>query len=61
MIFDQADQKMIYENRDPSLELPNFDRLRQQSIAATNAWSPGIPTFIAIPSLMLGELVEVSA
>ena len=59
MIFDQADQKMIYENRDPSLELPNFDRLRQQSIAATNAWSPGIPTFIAIPSLMLGELVEV--
>jgi hypothetical protein len=60
MIFDQADQGLIYERRHASLELPNFDNLKQKSFFATNAFSPGSPTFVAIPALFTGDVHNVT-
>ena len=41
IIFDEADYRMIFEQRPASLEMPEFDRLREESLSANNAISPG--------------------
>lgn len=55
IIFDESDQRVMFERRDPGCRLPAFDRLREESIFATNAISPADSTFVSMLSLLTGQ------
>ncbi len=57
LIFDEMDQRLIFEDRAPSLQLPEMDRLRSVSVYASRAYPPAASTLSSIPSLILGKRV----
>jgi hypothetical protein len=57
ILFDELAYKPTFEARDPSLELPNLDRLRSESTIYTNMTPIAYRTTRAVPSLMLGRIV----
>jgi Sulfatase len=57
ILFDELAYKYTFESRDPSLSLPNFDRLRSESTLFTNVTPIAYRTTRAVPSLMLGQIV----
>jgi hypothetical protein len=59
ILFDELAYKYTFEDRDPSLHLPNFDRLRRESTLYTDITPIGDRTAYVVPSLMLGR--EVTA
>lgn len=58
MIFDEMDQRIAFADRPAGLELPNLDRLREESIYSTNAYPPSTHTLMSIPALISGRLVS---
>jgi hypothetical protein len=60
IIFDELAYKPVFEARDPSLNLPNFDRLRAQSTVYSNVTPIGYHTRLVVPSLLLGRVVTSS-
>ncbi len=52
MIFDELDQTLLFENRPASVALPEFDRLRRESIYADHAIPAANNTREAIPKLL---------
>jgi hypothetical protein len=60
IVFDELAYKPVFEVRDPSLDLPNFDRLRLQSTVYTNVTPIGYHTNLVVPSLLLGRIVTSS-
>jgi hypothetical protein len=57
ILFDEFAYKPAFETRDPSLRLPNFDRLRRQSTLYTQVEPIGFHTTLVVPSLLLGRIV----
>jgi hypothetical protein len=57
IIFDELAYKPVFEARDHSLDLPNFDRLRLQSTIYSNVTPIGYHTNLVVPSLLLGRVV----
>src|SRR5258708_2640583 len=57
LILDEMDQRLIFEDRDATLQLPEIDRLRGVSVNASRAYPPGGSTENSIPSLILGKRV----
>jgi len=57
IIFDELDYKISFEQRPAKLELPEMDRLRGDSIFATNAYPPADYTLMSMPALISGRLV----
>lgn len=57
LIFDEMSQELAFANRPPSLDLPNFDRLRAEALLATNAFPPAGHTTQSIPALLTGRLI----
>ena len=57
-VCDEWDYRLSFIDRDPKLQLPEIDRLRQESIFAVNAYPPGPETPISIPGYYTGRLVE---
>ena len=57
MIFDEMDQYVAFEGRPSSLNLPEFDRFRAQSISATRVRSPANMTEESLPALITGKQV----
>jgi hypothetical protein len=57
ILFDELAYKPTFEARDPSLELPNLDRLRGESTLYTAMTPIAYRTTRAVPSLMLGRAV----
>jgi hypothetical protein len=55
VIFDEADYRIIFDQRPPGLKLPEFDRLRAESLNADNANSPTDGTLFSMPSLFFGR------
>jgi hypothetical protein len=55
ILFDELSYKYAFETRDPSLQLPNFDRLRGESTLYTDVTPIAYRTTHAVPSLMLGR------
>jgi hypothetical protein len=55
VIFDETDQRLAFEERPVGVDLPQFDRLRSESLYATNAVPPGPSTFFSMPSLIAGR------
>jgi hypothetical protein len=57
ILFDELSYRYTFEDRDPSLQLPNFDRLRNESTLYTHITPIAYRTTRAVPSLMLGREV----
>ncbi|MFZ0744617.1 MAG: sulfatase-like hydrolase/transferase [Terracidiphilus sp.] len=57
ILFDELAYKPTFEARDPSLKLPNFDRLRRESTLYTDVIPIAYRTTRAVPSLLLGRMV----
>jgi hypothetical protein len=57
IIFDEMDQRMSFAERPASLDLPELDRLRSQSVYAVNAYPPAPLTYMSMPALITGRLV----
>jgi hypothetical protein len=57
VIFDELDQRLIFDDRAASLKLPEMDHLRGVSVYASRAYPPAGSTLSSIPSLILGKKV----
>ena len=57
ILFDELAYQPAFESRDPSINLPNFDRLRSESTIYTDIAPIGYRTMEVVPSLMLGRTV----
>jgi len=57
ILFDELAYRPVFEERDASLKLPNFDRLRQESTLYTDVTPVADRTKRVVPSLQLGRLV----
>ncbi|MEO8368097.1 MAG: sulfatase-like hydrolase/transferase [Candidatus Solibacter sp.] len=57
-IADEWDYRLSFVDRDPSLTMPELDRLRQSSIFAVNAIPPGTETPISIPAYYSGRIPD---
>lgn len=60
LIFDELDFRTAFEQRPPTLKLPELDRLARQSIFAQNAYPPAGETFLTMPALITGRLVSAA-
>lgn len=58
LLFDELDQSLVFDHRPASVQLPEFDRLRRESVYADHAEAPGLYTMEAIPGMLTGEYVE---
>jgi hypothetical protein len=58
VIFDELDQRLVFDHRPPSVHLPEFDRLRAQSLGAEHAFAPARMTEMAMPALISGRLIS---
>jgi len=58
IVFDELDQRALFTARLPGLELPEFDRLRGESLVASNAFAPARETRRSIASMLLGRQVS---
>ncbi len=61
ILMDELDQRLAFSARPAEIQLPEMDRLRQQSFYATNAYSPTCSTVSSIPSLTTGQQVSRAA
>jgi hypothetical protein len=61
MIFDEMDQKVAFDARPASIQLPELDRLRAESIVANHATQTAEFTGIALPSLISGTFFRVTS
>ncbi len=58
IVFDELDYELSLDLRPNSVKMPEFDRLRSESLSATNAHSPGEMTSISFPALLTGRQVD---
>lgn len=58
IIFDELDQRLTFPERPDTVKLPEFDRLRGQSIYACNAYPPAGATLLSVPALITGKLIS---
>src|SRR5262249_1425026 len=57
VIFADVDYHSAFARRPSSVELPELDRLRAESVAAANAYPPAKWTMRSLPALITGRLV----
>lgn len=57
LIFDELDYRAAFEIRPPDVRMPEFERLRAESVFASQAAPPANDTLDSIPSLLLGRKV----
>ena len=60
VIFDELSEEIVFRGRPAGLQLPNFDRLRAESLHASAAESPSAATLTSLPSLILGRRVTAT-
>lgn len=58
IIFDELDDRIAFRQRPASLALPEFDRLRAESMVASAAYPPGGQTGQSVPALLDGKKVR---
>ena len=57
LIFDELDERLTFVERPTGLRLPEIDRLREESLWASNAFPPATSTLLSMPSLINGRIV----
>ena len=60
IIFDELDQRILFDNRPSGYEFPAFDSFRQQSIYVRRLVPPGGRTLTALPTYWIGRRVVKS-
>lgn len=55
IVLDELDQRLVFDERPPGLELPEFDRLREEGFSASNAQAPADRTLLSMPTLTTGR------
>jgi hypothetical protein len=58
VIFDRMDQRLSFDNRPATVQLPEFDRLRNETVHARNAVPPAPYTLYSMPALIYGRLLR---
>jgi len=58
IIFDCTDYRVAFENRPEGVQLPEFDRLRGESLFCVNACSPHSSTITSMPALISGQRIS---
>lgn len=61
IIFDEMDYRLVFEQRPPKIKLPEIDRFRKEVVFFEKAYPPSDFTVASIPSLFLGERINVSS
>lgn len=56
LVFDELDQRLAFNERQPTVALPELDRLRAESFSGNHAYQTGGYTMVAIPSLLSGRI-----
>jgi len=59
IVFDELDYRAAFNERPQSVAMPEFDRLRAQSLFATHACPPAPNTLYCFPSLITGKTVSL--
>lgn len=59
-IFDEWDYRLTFVDRPAGLSLPAVDRLRSESIFASDAHSPTMDTATSLPSLITGRVLRLA-
>ena len=54
IVFDELDYRLSFPERPRDVAMPQFDRLRAESLFAENAISPSSATVISMPALLTG-------
>jgi hypothetical protein len=57
LVFDEMDQRIAFTERPAGLSLPELDRLRGESLFATNAYPLAGKTVFSMPALITGRLI----
>ncbi len=57
VIFDEMSQSLAFDHRPSGVQLPNFDRLKNETFYAVGATPPSDATLTSLPSLILGTAV----
>src|SRR5213593_2345577 len=57
LVFDEMDQRMLFDARPHGIRSPSFDRIRSQAIYADNAYPPAGETLMSMPALITGRIV----
>ncbi|MGI8962482.1 MAG: sulfatase-like hydrolase/transferase [Bryobacteraceae bacterium] len=60
IVFDEFDYELSVDLRPKSVEMPEFDRLRGESLSASDAHSPARMTTVAFPSFFIGRRIKTS-
>lgn len=60
IIFDELSEDLPFHRRPDTLAMPEFDRLQNVALSATNAYSPAARTLQSIPALLTGRLVAAA-
>ncbi|MBF0272375.1 MAG: sulfatase-like hydrolase/transferase [Magnetococcales bacterium] len=60
LVFDEMDYSLAFQDRPESVRMPEFDRLRSESLSAQNAFPPGPQTSFSMPSMFTGKVVTDS-
>ena len=55
-LFDEFDQRLAFELRQPKVDLPELNRLRSESLVADHAQQTASWTILALPSLLSGQV-----
>lgn len=58
VVFDELDERILFDIRPQRLHLPEFDRLRKESVFAHRALPPGPETLWSMPSFLLGRQIS---
>jgi hypothetical protein len=58
IVFDELDQRAVFGGRHESIDLPEFDRMRDESFFAANAFAPAEGTRRSIASMLLADAVD---
>lgn len=58
LLFDELDQRLIFEKRPKEFQYPEFDRVAKESVSVAEAYSPGPNTIESIPGLLVGKDVQ---
>lgn len=61
LIFDEMDYRISFIDRPQHLKLPEFDRFKEKSFFAENAYPPANSTIPSIPALIDGRLITGSS
>ncbi len=60
LLFDEFDQRLAFDDRQPGVELPELDRLRSESFVGTHALQTAGWTMLAVPSMLSGQIFSHS-